>query len=294
MAETRLTPAKIRRQALHLLRQCWLPLLITAVLLALPDLAADLVRLHGEGAAARVEQAVFAEFEAANPRPDDPAALEDWELERIAHAYFSSADIHGEQAERMWRFIGHGIDLLGDLFGAVILLGLYIGLLARLQGETESIRLFSGFRRWKTALWLKLRIIVCTYGWLLLALVPALLMPEILSYALLIPVALWARLHYALVLPCMADDPEARLSTTQYLDLGIAHIHFFTVWGLIRVLWPLMLLALGQIVLTALWLPGLSGTLLSLAADTFTTMFSYACIACIHTEVKLCKPAPVE
>ena len=298
MSEPRLPPAQLRRKALTLMRQCFLPLLVAAVLLSLPGLGADLIRLHGENAAERVEQAVFAEFEAANPRPEDPAELEQWESDKIVYAYFSSADINGKLAERLWSLLASGAELLGMLLGGVLLAGVYAGLLSRLRGSCEPLRPFCCLRRWKTALWLRLRVMAFIFGWLLLAILPAAFLPGGPGALLLLPVALWAELHYSLVLPCMADDPADRLNTTQYLDLGAAHIRFFTVGGLLRVLWPLMLLFLAEAALTlaAAWLPALTlpGMLFALAADVFTMMLGCACIACIHAEVALHQPAPAE
>lgn len=290
MTAARLTPAQLRQKAFALLRQCWKPLLIAALLTTLLGSIGNLAALYGETAADRIEAAVFAEFEAANPRPADPAALEQWELERIAHAYFSCADIEGERAQQLWKLLGYVLDLMGGLLNAVILVGVYQGLLAQLRGSRGPIHLLAGLPRWKTAVWLQLRIMACIFGWFLLVLLPTLMLPGWLGVIFLFPVVLWARMHYALVLPHMADDPDNRVSTTQYLDLGTADMRFFTIQGLMRVAWPLFLTVLADISLSvaSVWLPALEApaALFSFAAEVLLSMLGWPILACIFEELR--------
>lgn len=295
---TPLTPRDIRRRAYSLMRQCWKPLLIAALLTTLLGSFGDLAAHYGETAAKRIEAAVFAEFEAANPRPADPAALEQWEIERIAHAYFSSADIAGKRAQQLWELIGYGLELLGGLLSAVILVGVYKGLLAQLRGSTEPFRLLAGLQHWKTAVWLQLRVMACIFGWSLLALLPSLILPGWLGLIFLLPVALWAQMHYALVLPHMADNPDNLLSTTQYLDRGTADMQFFTVQGLMRVAWPLLLTVLADTVLVvaSVWLPALAApaALFTLAAEILLSLAGWPILACIFEELRRIREAKAD
>ncbi len=294
MSDARLTPAQLRRKSLALMRRCFLPLLLAALLTTLLSSCGDLANRYGEVAAERIEQAVFAEFEAENPRPADPAALEDWETERIVHAYFSSADIQGERAERLWSLIGSGIELAAGLFSAVILTGMYHGLLGVLRGSGEPIRIFSGFRRWTTAVWLKLRITVCMLGWLLIPLLPAAMLSaywgpvgQVLATFMLMAVTCWARMRYALAMPCLADGSATAEECLTRCD---ADVRFFTVSGIARVAWPLLVVILADIALNAAsaFLPALAlpSALFSFAAEVGLSMTGWVIIACVYEEIR--------
>lgn len=295
MSELRLTPALLRHKGLALMRQCWLPLLLAALLTTLLSSCGELALQYGKTMPARIEQAVFAEFEAENPRPADPAALEDWEMERIAHAYFSCADIRGEQAEQQWQFIGYGVELAAGLFSAIVQVGVYGVLLGRLRGSGEPIRILGGFRRWKAAVWLKLRVIVCMLGWLLIPLLPAVMLSaywgavgQLMSTFLLMAVVLWARMRYALPLFHLTDAPA--LSSGECLERGVADMRFFTVGGVIRVAWPVLLGALADVVLgiAAAFLPALTrpAAIFSFAAEIVLSMAGWAVLACIYEEIR--------
>lgn len=294
MSDARLTPAQLRQKAFALLRQCWKPLLIAALLTTLLSSCGSLAIRYGQTMPARIEQAVFAEFEADNPRPADPAALKNWESERIAHAYFSCADIRGEQAEQRWRFIGYGIDLAAGLVSAVILTGLYRRLLGALRGSGEPVGLFEGLRRWKTAVWLKLRVNICLLGWLLLPLLPAVMLStywgaagQVMATFLLMAVVCWGRMYYALALPRLADGG---VTASECLAHNAADVRFFTVGGMARVAWPVLLVIAADVALDAAasFLPVLTlpSALFSFAAEVGLSMAGWALMACIYEEIR--------
>lgn len=290
-------PAEIRRRAYALMKQCWLTLLITAVMTTLLSSLGDLAAQYGDTASQRIEAAVFAEFEAENPRPDDPAALEHWELERIVHAYFSSADIRGKQAQQMWKLIGYAINLLGGLFSAILLVGLYHGLLVQLRDGTPCTprSLFTGWKNWKSAVWLQLRVYASIFGWGLLFFLPAIALMdtgalgELVGLALLIVACFVAGLRYALVLPHMAETLDSSLPISEHLEQGVQAMRYLTVWGLIRVMWPFFLIGLLAAVLTtaANWLSWLTlpAGIYAVAAHIYVNATRYACYAFLCDEI---------
>lgn len=296
-ARTPLKSAEIRRRALALMKQCWLTLLIAAVLACIPGWIADYAADYSEIAAVRAEQAVFAEFEVEYPRPDDPAALEQWELDRIVHAYFSSADITAARLRRQWKLIGYTIELVGSLFSAILLVGLYHGLLTQLSGGTPCTprSLLAGWKNWKSAVWLQLRVNACIFGWGLLFFFPAIILMntgalgELVGLALLIVVCLWAGLRYALVLPHMAEALDSPLSTSECLEQGVQAMRYLTVWGLIRVMWPFFLIGLLAAALTTAtgwfsWLT-LPAAIFTVAADISVNVARCACYTFLCDEI---------
>lgn len=294
MSEPRLTPTQLRRKAYALMQQCWLPLLIAALLTTLLFSCGELAIRYGQNLPARIEAAVFAEFEAENPRPADSAALKNWESERIAHAYFSCADIRGEQAEQRWQLIGYGVELAAGLVSAVILTGLYRGLLGALRGSGEPIRILGGFRRWKAALWLKLRVNICLLGWLLIPLLPAVMLSaywgaagQVMATVMLMAVVCWGRMYYALALPRLADGG---ITASECLAHNAADVRFFTVGGMARTAWPVLLVITAEVALdaAAAFLPALTlpSALFSFAAEVVLSMAGWAILACIYEEIR--------
>ena len=297
MTDARLKPADFRRRAFALMRECWKLLLIAVLLMSVIDWAGQGLEYYGDSIARQAYDAHMETFYAENPRPED-------ENEAYMWAYFDEWFAQ-QDAEKLynrtylpWRIGGYAIDLLHALVSAMILVGLYTGLLMkRRSGECSLHCLRIGFCRWKTAAWLSIRVNASILGWGLLAMIPGLMLSnalgsigEILSLVIIILVVLWAQCHYALTYIHMAEDPENQLTTTAYIDNAVDDMSFFTVRGLLRVTWPAYALMTAAFILsiaTAL-LP-----LLTIPADIFTlisnalsSMLLYSCYVCIYEELR--------
>lgn len=297
-ARTPLKPRDIRHRAYSLMRQCWLTLLIAAVLMSLFGWVSDVIQHHGDALGQLVYDAHMEAFYAENPPPEDRTDYAVW-------AYFDEYFAMNEaktlysKASLLWELGAHAIDLVGDLFSAILIVGLYAGLLGHLRGGTCSpAQLFSKRRCWKTIVWLDIRIVFNILGWGLLFLLPAIMLGnmlgtfgELAGIATLMWVLIWATLRYTLVFPHMADDPNGQLTTSACLDAGVQDMRFFTVWGLIRTLWPVYLIAVVDVVLNVAvnytaWLT-IPAAFFAAAAGIFTKMVAHACYVCIYNELRL-------
>lgn len=304
MSETaaRLKPADFRRQAFSLIRQSWKLLLIAILLMSMIDWAGQALEHYGNGIARKAYDAHMEAFYAENHRPEDEdeaivwAYFDEWFAQRDAEKLYDKAFLP-------WKIGGYAIDLLDMLVTAMILVGLYTGLLMqRRTGECSLHCLRIGFSRWKTAAWLSIRVNVSILGWGLLALIPCAMLAnalgnvgEILAMVILILVVLWAQCHYALTYVHMAEDPENQLTTTAYINSAVDDLNFFTVRGLLRTAWPAYALMTAQIIL------GVAGALLpmltipvkifTLVGNFLTPMLLHTSYVCIYDELRAIRQA---
>lgn len=293
---TRLKPADFRRRAFCLVRQCWKLLLIAAILTNLFYWAGQALAHHGESLAHAAYDEHMTAFYAENPRPEDEQAAIEW-------AYFDEWLAQRDAEERYdavflpWKLGGLAIDLLDSMFSAMVLVGLYTGLLMqRRTGEHTLHCLCIGFARWKTAAWLAIRIAVLILSWGMLALIPGVMLVnmlgdvgEILAIFILFWVALWAECRYALAFVHMAEDTDGCFTVSDYIRYAADDMGFFTVRGVLRTAWPAYALMAADFIL------GVAGRLLpvlTIPSEVFdlfigiaAPMLLHACYACIFEEL---------
>lgn len=300
MSESTRTPLKprdIRRCAYALMRQCWLTLLLAAVLMSLLGWVSDVIEYHGDNLGQLAYDAHMEAFYTENPPPDD---LTDYAVWAYFDEYFAinDAEALASKSSFLWKLGAHAIDLVDSLFSAVVMVGLYAGLLTHLRGGTCSpAQVFSKHSLWKTIVWLDIRITVCILGWGLLFLLPAIMLEimlgpfgKLVRTFILMWVFIWASLRYTLVFPHMADDPDGQLTTSACLDAGVQDMRFFTVRGLIRTLWPVCLVAVFVVALIVAedyiaWLK-IPAAVFTTTARIFIQMTACACYVFIYDELR--------
>lgn len=298
----RLKPADFRRQAYSLIRQCWKLLLVAILLMSVIGWAGQALEHYGDGIARKAYDAHMEAFYAENPRPADEdeaimwAYFDEWLAQRDAEKLYDKAFLP-------WKIGGYAIDLLNMLVTAMLLVGLYTGLLMqRRTGECSLHCLRIGFSRWKTAAWLSIRVNVSILGWGLLALIPCVMLAnalgdvgEILVLVILLLVQLWAQCHYALTYVHMAEDPENQLTTTAYIDSAVEGMNFFTVRGLLRTAWPAYVLMTVQLILSVAGalLPVLAipVNIFTLVGNFLTPMLLHTSYVCIYDELRAFRQA---
>ena len=149
-------------------------------------------------------------------------------------------------------------------------------------------------RRWKTAVWLKLRVNICLLGWLLLPLLPAAMLSaywgavgQVMATVMLMAVFCWGRMYYALAIPRLADGG---VTASECLAHNAADVRFFTVGGMARTAWPVLLVITAEVALdaAAAFLPALTlpSALFSFAAEVGLSMAGWALMACIYEEIR--------
>lgn len=303
MTNTRLTPTELRRRSFTLMRQCWKLLLLAAVLMSFFNWAEDAVKGYGEAQAQAVYDAHMANFYAENPCPEDENAAFMW-------AYFDEwfakhdAEEASEETLLPWKISGFAFALLDDLFSGVILVGLYTGLLMLQRGGECTLHCLSmGFSRWKQAFWLTLRVSLNTAGWVLLAMIPALILDShwgafgnLLGSIIIVCVALWAEMHYALSFLHMADDPDGQLTATACIHNAVDNMNFFTVRGFLRTTWPTWALLTAEFLLgaAAIFLP-IPRLLLKILSDFLiicSMMLLCPACACVYEELRTHQQTP--
>ena len=294
MYESARTPMKhrdIRRRAYALMRQCWLTLLIAAVLMSLFGWVSSAVEAHGERLAQEAAAAASDAYLAEHPLTDDYADSITWMANlRAEEAY--------EEAFRPWDLLTEGIDLIDGLFSCVIAVGLYHGLLTHLRGgECTPHSLLLGWPRAGTACWLVLQRGLRIFGWMLLLLPFGVLISLIFSsYAdliarlLMLLIGLWATLHYALAEVHLADDPYDILTARETLRQAVDDAGAFGIWQMCRVLWP-MIIPYGinvavQLLAQFTPMPGLAAGIISAPCSMFMSVFPIACYVCIYDEIR--------
>lgn len=288
---TPMKPRDIRRRAYALMRQCWLTLLIAAVLMSSVGWASNAVEAYGERLAQEAAAAASDAYLAEHPLTDDYADSIMWMADfRAEEAY--------DDAFRPWDLLTEGIDLIGALFSCVIALGLYHGLLTHLRGgECTPHSLLLGRPRAGTACWLALQRALRIFGWMLLPLPFGVLISIFFStYAdyvarlLMLLIGLWATLHYALAEIHLADDPYESCTAREALRQAVDDADAFGIWQMCKVLWPqavLFAVDIGVLVV-AEYAPSLNvpAQIFDLICDLFMLSLQYSCFVCIYDEMR--------
>lgn len=324
-ARAPMKPRDIRRRAYVLMKQCWLTLLIAAVLMHLFGWAEDAVKAHGDKLATEAYNAHMEAFHAENPAPSDesiqkhnaymdalgavmngsasPEEMPESDADTI-HYFFSmrvaqyDADEAYEKVFAPWKLIGYAIDLLDLLFSCIIAVGLCHGLLNTLRaGESTPHCLLLGWPRTSTACWMAVQTTLRVIGWSLLPLIISATISAlfggwatIVSTVLMLLVALWATLHYALAPMHLADDPDNSRTASDCLRLAVDDADAFGIWQMCRVLWPLAIIFAVNIALAvaAVYAPVLTipAGIIDIAAGLFSTAMMEACLVCIYDEMR--------
>lgn len=320
-ARTLLKPIEIRRRAYALMKQCWLTLLIAAVLMSLFTWIGSAVESHGEKLALEVYNAHMATFYAENEPPtteavaaldasrsaflsgqEAPEWTDDIEYASLYEtrewlAQYDAKDLY-DAAFRPWEWLGHGIDLLDLLFSCIIAVGLCRGLLNVLRGEECTPHcLLSGWSRTSTACWMTIQTTLRILGWSLLPLIifatiSALFggWASIVSSLLMMLVAIWASLHYALAEVHLADCPDRSFTASDCLRYAVDDADAFGIWQMCRVLWPLAIIFAADVamMIAAIFVPALSipFEIFTAANDLLFIFLRYTCYVCIYDEMR--------
>lgn len=297
-ARTPLKPADIRRRAYALMKQCWKTLLIAAVLMFLFTWIEDVVDAHGERLAMQAYNARMEVFHTENPIPpqEDEDALLEYTLD-LSYAQFMAKNEYDETYEP-WKLLCLGIQFIDILFSALVAVRLCKGLLNALRvGECTPHILLSSWARASTTCWLAIQITLRVMGW---ALLPLIVTYSLLSslgewgalvgVAIVLLVAGWASLHYALSRLHLADDMSGHHTASECLRLAVDDADAFGLWNMCKVLLPaiaMMLLSIAIDVVGGL-VPAVSvpAAILVGLADLLCLSTKYACFACIYDEMR--------
>lgn len=290
-------PVEIRRRAYALMKQCWLTLLIAAVLMSLFTWAEDAVKAHGDKLATDAYNASKAAFLAEHHPPEGKEDTEEW-------AYYSEwlanhkAEESYDTVYTPWEWAGHAIDLLDLLFSCIIAVRLCRGLLSALRGgECTPHCLLSGWERTSTACWLAVQTSLRVLGWSLLPLIIYATLSyffgglaSTISSLLMTLVALWASLHYALAEVHLADSPDRSFTASDCLRYAVDDADAFGVWQMCRVLWPLAVIfaADAAMMIAAMFVPALTipFEVFTAASDVPFIFLLYTCYVCIYDEMR--------
>lgn len=316
-ARAPLKPRDIRRRAYSLMRQCWLTMLIAAVLMSLFDWAGAAVEAHGDRLGMNAYHARMETFYAENEPPTDAAAAaldamlagqgspewtDDVEYASLYDtrkwlAQYDASEQYNA-AFRPWDWLAGGIDLIGTMFSCIIAIGLCHGLLNALRsGESTPHCLVLGWPRLGTACWLSIQTTLRLLAWGLLPLLVSLSLAyvfgdwgEFLGRCLILAVSVWVNLYYALAVVHLADDPDGCRTARECLRLAVDDSDAFGIWQMCKVLWPMALpFAFHVTVSTAaafvpvLVIPVL---VLQVLCSLLILAVKYACFVCIYDEIR--------
>ncbi len=291
-------PAEIRRRAFALMKQCWTTLLIAAVLMSLFGWIGTAVEAHGKRLATNAYNAQMETYHAEKPTlpyEDYNAMLDDLRnqhrIERMAKAAY-------DDALGPWEWLGYGIDLIDLLFSCVIAVRLSKGLLTALRGgECTPQCLRSGWARTSTICWLAVQRELRIGLWALLPLIFHFALDIFfgvyagtVSTLLILLVAIWARIHYALADVHLADDPYSTMTASDCLRLAVDDADAFTIRAMCGVLWPVIIPYCIFIVVGCLAIFGMASVLLASIVDALCSLliavFLTPCYACIYDEIR--------
>lgn len=296
-ARVPMKPRDIRRRAYSLMRQCWTTLLIAAVLMSLFGWVESAVEAHGKRLAQQAYDARKDAFIAENPPPEGKEDSEVWFSSREWLADYEAEQAY-DDAYAPWEWLGYGIDLIDLLFSCVIAVRLSRGLLTALRGgECTPNCLLSGWERTSTACWLTIQKELRILGWALLPLLFHLALDIFfgvyagrVSTLLMLLVAVWARLHYALAEVHLADDPYGSRTASDCLRLAVDDADAFTIRAMCGVLWPVVIPYCTIIAAGGLAIFGLVPSALMYIADALSSLpiaiFLTPCYVCIYDEIR--------
>lgn len=282
-------PRDIRRRAYSLMRQCWLTLLIAAVLISLPVLVRLSVEAYGERLATEAYNAAKAAYLAEHHAGD--------EFDTSWVAVYRAEEAYDE-AFAPWEWLGYGIDLVSLLFQYIIVVRLCRGLLNGLGTGTCSPRcLLDGRKRTLTSCWMALQISLLVLVWILLPLALTILLSsifgrpgELIGLLLVLIVSIWARLRYSLAVVHLADHPENGCPASDCLYWATNDMNLFTIRSLFCTIWPLFAVGLVDILLP-LFVPlfpalDLPVAIFIILSHMFIFAAEYTCYVCIYDEIR--------
>lgn len=257
--------AGIRSRAFALIRQCWKPLLIAALITGLFAWCSSALTMWGEQLGTVASKAALTDFYADAPAEGTSEYIE-W-LYFNEYALEDAAEKAAARASLPWRAAATGVDLLGWVVGTFVMLGLYRGLLSALRGGQCTVSVLLGGRRgYRRALWTDVVMFLRMVGYILLiALASGLLtfslrnLGAIIALIALVICAIWLTLRYMLAELHVAEDAEGAFSASDYIRQSVEDVRFFTFGRVIGVLWPF-------------WLAGLAFALPSILAESLPVM----------------------
>lgn len=296
--------AGIRSRAFALIRQCWKPLLLAAVIMGVFTLISSVLTFRGEQLGAAASEAALAEFYAEAPAEGT--------TEYIEWAYFNkyamedAAEEAAERAALPWEAASTGVDILGWIVGTFVMLGLNRGLLKALRGgECTTADLLGGRRGYRRALWTDVVVFLRMIGYILLAglamgLLSAVLggVGTIIGAIGMLIFAFWIAMRYMLTDLHVADDAEGAFSASDYIRSSVEDVKYFSMWRIIGVLWPFWLagLALGLPTILSEYFPAVATAALmtDLVYALLAGMIAPVLMACIYEAIRdeLNAPAP--
>ena len=323
---TPLTPRDIRRRAYSLMRQCWLTLLIAAVLTSLSGWVKTAVKTYGRTIAVEVYDTRMEAFHAENPAPSaEETQRHDAEMDALndlingdasamdnvikpsadttnyyLKMYAAQRDAYEqyEKAFTPWEWAGRAIDLIDLLLTGVIVVRLCCGLLNGLNTGTCSPRyLLDGRKRTLTACWMALQISLLVLVWILLPLALTILLSsifgrpgELIGLILVLFVSIWADLRYSLAVVHLADGPESGCTASDCLSWATDDMNLFTIRSLFRTIWPLFAVGLVDILLSQSVLPfpalALPVTIFISLTEPLVVAVRYSCYVCVYDEIR--------
>ena len=294
---TSMSTAELRRRAYALIKQCWKTLLIAAVLMHLFSWVESAVKAYGDHAGRQAYDAHMAAFIAENPPPEDEEARIEWAYFDAWLAQREAEDLYNG-LYRPYEVAANAISFANMLLSTIIAVRLCRGLLTALRGgECTPHILLSGWARTSTTCWLAIQITLRICGWSLLPMiVPILLLgalgdwATLVSMALVLLVAGWASLHYALSRFHLADDTSGLRTASMCLRFAVDDADAFGLWNMCKVLLPAIGLLLLSIAMTIIGIlvPAVSvpAAILVALADLLCLSMKYACYACIYDEMR--------
>lgn len=296
-ARAHMKPRDIRSRACSLMRQCWKTLLIAAVLMCLFGWASIAVEARGKHLAQQASDTARAAFMAEHPVPEDKENSDEWAFHYEWMANHNAEKAYNE-TYRPWKWAVGGLDLIGLLFSCVIAVRLSRGLLNALRGEECTPQcLRSGWARTSTVCWLAVQRELRIGLWALLPLIFHFALDIFfgvyagtVSTLLILLVAIWAGMHYALAEMHLADDPYSTMTASDALRLAVDDADAFTIRAMCGVLWPVVIPYGVIIVVGCLAIFGMAPVLLASIVDALCslliTLFLTPCYVCIYDEIR--------
>lgn len=273
------------KHALELVRKCWLPLLITVILVFLPSVAAMVITWEGEAVALAAQEASVAKFD------DPPSTPTSWVTQITAERATQEAY---DAAFRPYSLAALGAELIGWVYTPWLTLRLYNGLLEALRGGKCTLRcLVSARSRWKTALWLNILTALFTggaalAGTVLIAGLSAVLsvIGSIIGLIVFVVGMYWVELHLLVTESHLADDADVELTATDCIRYSWRDMKEYGLFSALCVVWPMLLVQeffslMGDFVSASHALD-----VVHLLAQMLCTALTYAACAGIYDEIR--------
>lgn len=296
-ARAHMKPRDIRRRAYFLMQKCWKTLLIAAVLMCLFGWVSTDVEARGKHLAQQAYNTCKEAYIAENLPPEGKEDSEEWAF-HIEWMASHMAEQAYDDVYTPWKLAVLGIDLIDLLFSCVITVRLSKGLLNALRGEECTPQcLLSGWARTSTTCWLAVQRELRIGLWALLPLIFHFALDIFfgvhagtISTLLMLLVAIWAKVHYALAEVHLADDPYNTMTASDALRLAVDDADAFTIRAMCGVLWPVVIPFGVTIVVGCLAIFGMASALLASIVDALCSLlialFLTPCYVCIYDEIR--------